>query len=73
MHIFSADSFTLLPVEQMGTAYVAVGTLYAIGYANAIMAVAYQDNTIVIERFIYRVVYQNAPATQSNFLLDYTY
>jgi len=49
IELFSADSFTIIPTANLGTHYVAVGTLFQLTREgpNAIMAIAYQDNTTV--------------------------
>ncbi len=49
IELFSADSFTIIPTANLGTHYVAVGTLFNLTShgPNAIMAIAYQDNTMV--------------------------
>jgi hypothetical protein len=47
IELFSADSFTIIPTANLGTHYVAVGTIFRVTAPNAIMAIAYQDNTTV--------------------------
>lgn len=56
----SADTFIILPTIHLGTEYVAVGTIDRITNPNAVMAVAYQDNTIVSKKFGYMSVMINA-------------
>ncbi len=48
LNMFSADTFTLLPIDQLGMSYVAVGTIERIDLPNVIMAVAYHDATEVL-------------------------
>lgn len=44
---YSGDSFTVLPIDQLGTQYVAVGRVEPNITDNIIIAVAYQDDTMV--------------------------